>query len=142
MPEDREPAWLQDYEYTNFGDIAVDITAMEEFAKKLEAEVQNNYASHLPSVVDGMLTQLPAPSTTFPELCTFMQTHQAAQDATQSNVFQFANGTNSFALAAQAISAEYRGSDAFANARLADIDRVFREPAPPPLGPDPARGDA
>jgi hypothetical protein len=125
MPEDREPAWLQDYEYTNFGDIAVDITAMEEFAKKLEAEVQDNYASHLPSVVDGMLTQLPAPSTTFPELCTFMQTHQAAQDATQSNVFEFANGTNHFAVAAQNISAEYRGSDVFAQARVADVERAL-----------------
>ena len=142
MPEDREPAWLQDYEYTNFGDIAVDITAMEEFAKKLEAEVQNNYASHLPSVVDGMLTQLPAPSTTFPELCTFMQTHQAAQDATQSNIFKFANGTNSFALAAQTISAEYRDSDAFANAKVADVERAFRGTATDHLGDPSRRGEA
>ena len=125
MPEDREPAWLQDYEYTNFGDIAVDITAMEEFAKKLEAEVQDNYASHLPSVVDGMLTQLPAPSTTFPELCTFMQTHRAAQEVTQANVFQFANGTNRFAAAALTLSAEYRGSDAFAEARVDDVNRAL-----------------
>jgi hypothetical protein len=33
--EDRGPAWLRDYGYTDFGDIEADLVAMEEFAKKL-----------------------------------------------------------------------------------------------------------
>jgi hypothetical protein len=132
MPEDRGPAWLQDYSYTDFSEIAVDIEAMEEFAKKLEAEVQNNYASHLPAVVDGMLTELPPPSLAFPELCTFMQAHRDAQEVTQANVFQFANGTNRFAAAALTISAEYRGTDAFAQARVADVERALGGATSPP----------
>lgn len=125
MPEDRGPAWLQDYTYTDFSAIAVDIEAMEEFAKKLEAEVQNNYAAHLPAVADGMLTELPPPSATFPELCRFMQTHRDAQEVTQANVFQFANGTNRFAAAALKMSVEYRGTDAFAHARVTDVERAL-----------------
>src|SRR5438128_1926884 len=95
--DDRGPSWLQDFRGTDFGDIAVDIAAMEQFAAKLAAEVQNNYAPHLAGVTDAMLTRLPAPSPTFVELVAFLRTHQQAQDTTQINIYNFANGTNHFA---------------------------------------------
>jgi len=123
--EDRGPAWLRDYGYTDFGDIAADIAAMEEFAKKLAADVQNNYVPHLTGVTDAMLTQLPPPAATFPELVDFMTAHQAAQDTTQTNVYNFAAGTNQFATVAQTISAEYHGTDAFSRARVDDVDKAF-----------------
>jgi hypothetical protein len=129
--EDRGPAWLRDYGYTDFGDIAADIAAMEEFAKKLAADVQNNYVPHLSGVTDAMLTQLPPPAATFPELVAFMTAHNEAQGITQENVFNFANGTNTFATAAQTISEEYRGSDAFSRARVDDVEKALHRAAEP-----------
>jgi hypothetical protein len=132
--EDRGPAWLRDYGFTDFGNIEADIAAMEDFAKKLAADVQNNYVPHLAGVTDAMLTQLPPAATTFPELVDFLTTHQQAQDVTQQNVFNFANGTNHFAKAARNISQEYRGSDAFAHARVSDVDKAFDKAVSPQNG--------
>jgi hypothetical protein len=134
LEEDRGPAWLRDYGFTDFGNIEADIAAMEEFAKRLAADVQKNYVPHLAGVTDAMLTQLPPAATTFPELVDFMTTHQQAQDVTQQNVFNFANGTNHFAEAAHTISEEYRGSDALAHARVSDVDRAFDKAVNPETG--------
>jgi hypothetical protein len=140
--EDRGPAWLRDYGYTDFGAIEADIAAMEEFAKKLAEDVQNNYVPHMAGVTDAMLTELPPPAATFPELVDFMTAHQAAQDITQTNVYNFANGTNRFATAAQTISAEYDGSDAFSHARVRDVENAFEAATPAPSSTDHTGGDA
>jgi hypothetical protein len=125
--EDRGPAWLRDYGFTDFGNIEADIAAMEEFAKKLAADVQNNYVPHLAGVTDAMLTQLPAAATTFPELVDFLTTHRDAQDVTQQNVFAFAAGTSSFATVAETLSHDYRGTDARSHARVSDVKTAFDE---------------
>ena len=141
--EDRGPAWLRDYGYTDFGDIAADIAAMEEFATKLAADVQNNYAPHMTSVSDAMLTRLPVPSESFPELGSFLQAHTEAQVTTQKNVYNFANGTNQLASAAKSIGAKYRDSDAFSHAKVADVNTAFKEAATPAgMGGDSMAGDA
>src|SRR3712207_2056010 len=140
--EDRGPAWLREYGRTDFGDIAADIAAMEEFAKKLAADVQNNYVPHLSGVTDAMLTELPPPAATFPELVDFMTAHQAAQDTTQTNVYNFANGTHRFATAAQTISQDYRGSDAFSRARVHDVNKAFDQARAPEMGVENPGGDA
>ena len=129
--EDRGPSWLRDYGYTDFGDISADIAAMEEFAARLAAEVQNSYAPHLTSVTDAMLTELPPPSGDFDELVGFLQDHREAQDATHMNVYNYANGTHHFATAAQHISKEYRGADAFSHARVADVNAAFEQVTAP-----------
>ena len=138
--EDRGPAWLRDYGFTDFGEIAADITAMEEFATKLAADVEKNYVPHLPAVTQAMLTRIPLPSSDFPELCEFMAAHQIAQDTTQQNVYNFANGTYHFATAAQRISADYRGTDAFARAQVQDVDNAFGAVGAPGADDNPARG--
>jgi hypothetical protein len=122
--EDHGPSWLRDYGFTDFGDIAADLTAMEEYAKKLTADVQANYASHLNGVSTAMLTRLPVPDSNFYELCSFMTAHHSVQDETQKNVYAYANGTNALALIAQDIGAKYRGTDAFAHARVADVQKA------------------
>jgi hypothetical protein len=139
--EDRGPSWLRDYSYTDFGDIAADIAAMEEFAARLAAEVQNSYAPHLTSVTEAMLTELPPPFKDFTELVEFMEVHREAQDTTQMNVYNFANGTNHFATAAQDISKGYRGADAFSHAKVADVQAAFTRAVSPadtgrPVGDD------
>lgn len=132
--EDRGPSWLRDYGHTDFGAIEADIAAMEEFAKKLRADVETNYVPHMNSVSDKMLTRLPAAATTFPELVGFLAEHLKVQDATHINVYNFANGTNTFATAAQEISKEYAGSDAFAHARVGDVENAFHAAVTPTEG--------
>src|SRR4051812_43862179 len=111
--EDRGPAWLRDYGFTDFGDIAADIDAMAEYAKKLAANVQDNYAPHLNGLSESVAAPLPPPSELFHELNSFIKLHGEAQTVTESNVYEYANGTNTLAVAAERISKDYRGSDAF-----------------------------
>ena len=135
--EDRGPAWLRDYSYTDFGDIAADIAAMEQFAKKLAADVQNNYSPHLTGVSEAMLTRLPPPDVRFSELVSFMTTHHAAQGATHENVYNYASGTDNMATVVQEISQKYRGTDAFAKAQVSDVHSAFTNlsmPEPPSDG--------
>jgi len=123
--EDRGPAWLRDYGFTDFGDIAADINAMEEYAKKLAADVADNYAPHLDGMSQAMLTRLPEPNPSFYELNSFLTSHTHMQNVTQNNVYAFGQGTSVLAAAAQKISSEYRGSDAFSHATVADVHKTL-----------------
>ena len=127
--EDRGPGWLRDYGYTDFGTIEADIAAMQEFAAKLAADVQNNYSPHLAGVSESMLTRLPPPDARFSELVAFMEAHRAAQDVTQQNVYNYANGTDNMAKVVEEVSNQYRGTDAFARARVADVHSAFEKVA-------------
>jgi hypothetical protein len=134
--EDRGPAWLRDYGYTDFGNIEADIAAMQEFAAKLAADVQNNYAPHLRGVTDAMMTQLPIADPSFHELASFLEAHRAAQDVTHQNVYYYASGTDNLATVAHGVSELYRGSDAFARARVDDVEAEFRKLSIPSAGGD------
>ncbi|GAA0542309.1 hypothetical protein GCM10010172_24680 [Paractinoplanes ferrugineus] len=124
--EDRGPAWLRDYGYTDFSQIEADIQAMEQFATGLSAIVKDDYAPHLSTVTDAMSTRLPDPPSEFIELLTFLFAHNQAQDIAHQNVYNFANGTQEFAVAAQDISKRYDGSDAFSHAKVNDVDKAFQ----------------
>jgi hypothetical protein len=123
--EDRGPQWLRDYGYTDFSQIEADITAMEKFASKLSDNVKGSYAPHLSPISTAMMTRLPSPRHEFIELVSFLTVHQGAQDISHQNVYNYANGTYRFASAAEDISKDYDGSDAFAHARVTDVDRAF-----------------
>ncbi|GAB3816104.1 hypothetical protein [Micromonospora zhanjiangensis] len=133
--EDLPPAWLRDY-----GDIEADIGRMEELAAKLDAEVRGNYVPHLDLVDAAMTTPLPQPRADFPELVSFMQAHNDAQQLTSVNAHVYRDATGGFAYAAQKVSRHYRGSDAFAAARAADVRDALDETAvarvPGPGAPD------
>jgi hypothetical protein len=119
--EDRYgPAWLRDYT-----EIETDITAMAQFAAKLRTEVESNYVPHLTKVYDDMVTALPAPE--FAELRDLLQLHNVSQQLTANNVHEYANATGRIAYAATKISQRYAGSDAFAHARVTDVDRALGE---------------
>lgn len=124
-PEDQGPSWLKDYGYTDFSQIEADVTAMEQFATKLEGDVTNNYETHRPTVQALMLTQLPPPPAEFSELCSFLTVHNDAQDVSQQNVFQFGPGTQQFAQVAKDIGGKYQHSDAFSYAKVSDVDAAF-----------------
>jgi hypothetical protein len=134
--EDLGPAWLRDYGYTDFSQIEADIQAMEHFAQKLSANVADSYAPHLTTVTDGMSAKLPDPPSEFIELYTFLFVHHEAMDVTHQNVYNYANGTKGFAVAAQDISNTYRGSDAFSHAKVGDVDKAFDQVGIPAQQPD------
>ena len=126
MPVDQSGDSSQiNYNFTDLSQIEADVAAMESFAKALAADVKNNYAPNMRHVTDAMLTEIPQPPVDFVELYSFLYTHREAQDVTQLNVYNYANGTARFASAATQISNTYRGSDAFSHAKLTDVDKAF-----------------
>lgn len=108
-----------------FTSIETDIQAMEEFAAALANEVQTSYEPCLQQVITAMLTELPGGSANFPELQSFMKRHYEAQLQTFSNTFNFRDGTHQFAVAAKSISDEYSNSDAYAQAKVTDVEKGF-----------------
>ncbi|GAA1588156.1 hypothetical protein [Actinoplanes couchii] len=122
--EDRGPAWLRDYDYADFGSIEADIQAMKEFAAKLTSSVEGSYAPHAQTVSDTMMTALPA-APNFPELHLFLNAHDQVQLATQRNVYGYIDNTYRFATAAEQISDKYEGSDAFARAKVTDVQQYL-----------------
>jgi hypothetical protein len=129
MPVDNGPPPL----IGSGSSIETDIQAMEEFAATLANEVQTGYDPHLQQVIPAMLTELPAANSDFPELASFLQQHHEVQQQTFSNTFNFRDGTNHFAVVAKSISEEYASSDAFANARVRDVNDGFDAAANPLL---------
>jgi hypothetical protein len=107
------------------GHISADITAMEDFAQKLLADVDNHYAPHADDLANQMLARLPAADAQFNELSAFVSVLEFAQDSCQQNIYNFSNGTHGFAKAAEQVSGLYRGSDAFARARLTDVESAL-----------------
>ncbi|MFI7597163.1 hypothetical protein [Actinoplanes sp. NPDC049681] len=71
------------------------------------------------------MTELPAGSPDFPELRGFLQHHYDVQLQTFSNTFNFRDGTHQFATVAQSISEEYANSDAYARAKVKDVNDGF-----------------
>ncbi|GAA2886041.1 hypothetical protein Acy02nite_42110 [Actinoplanes cyaneus] len=107
------------------GHISADITAMEDFARKLLADVDDHYAPFADTLANRMLSGLPAADHQFGELYAFVTVLASAQDTCQQNIYNFANGTHGFAKAAEQVSGLYRGTDAFARARLADVESAL-----------------
>src|SRR4051812_34734024 len=136
--EDRGPTWLRDYGFTDFGDIAADINAMAEYAAKLAADVEANYAPHEDGVTATMMTRLPEVPAGFAELKSFNDVHSAALDVVQVNLKSFGQGSTVLAHAAQKISEDYRSSDAFAHATVRDVDATMA----PGTFPHSPEGDA
>jgi hypothetical protein len=122
--EDRPPSWLRDY-----GDIEADIGRMEEFATRLRAEVEQNYGPHLSYVYDDVLVQLPAPYEDFVELAGFVSAHMASVQNTADVVYFYRDATGGFATAAEKVSERYRSADAFAAARLTDVEAALNDTA-------------
>ena len=139
--EDRPASWLRDY-----GGIEADIRQMSEFADRLQAEVERNYAPHLPYIADDMTAVVPNPCDAFVELVQFLHAHWETQQATANMVHDLGGATGHLASAAARIASGYQGADAFAAARVADVEAALANPystmpggrlrLPDPTGPD------
>lgn len=126
MSEARDSAgWLGNVDYTDFGAIEADLNAMEQFAAKLKQDIEQNYVPYADAVSNTMIKRLP--DTDFYELHLFLYRHDQVQIATQMNVAGYTDGTYKFASAANGISEQYRGSDAFSRAKVADVEAQFKD---------------
>jgi hypothetical protein len=130
------PTWID-----GFGSIETDIQAMEEFAAALANEVQTGYEPHLQQVVTAMMTEIPAGNPNFPELQSFLKLHHEVQQQTFSNTFNFRDGTHQFATVAKSISEEYGTSDAYAQAKVRDVNDGFVAASNPLMSEDGSRVD-
>src|SRR5690349_20518988 len=101
--DDRGPAALPGYQYTDFTGIEADTDAMAEFAKQLQANLAKNYEPNRDRVANAMMTPLPAAPLEFWEWYSFLTKHNAAQNVALKNAWTFGNGTTAYASAAQAI---------------------------------------
>ncbi|GGL91040.1 MULTISPECIES: hypothetical protein [Micromonospora] len=142
--EDRPASWLSGY-----GSIEADIRQLREFAVKLEAEVQKNYAPHLAYIAHDMQAKLPNPCDAFIELVHFLRAHHETQQATTDTVYAVGGMTGRLAQAAGTVAREYEKTDAFSAARVGDVEQALagaHTPALPvpaprlvdPTGPDDA----
>jgi hypothetical protein len=111
------------------GRIEADIQRMEDFARLLASHVDADYRPGLDQIISSMTTRLPDVSAEFAELKAFNDRHHRVQLTTFVNTFNFRDGTHRMAGAAQWISNEYRDTDAFTHARLADVGRAFDQAA-------------
>lgn len=83
IPEEDGPAsWLRGY-----GSIEADIRQLREFADKLQAEVERNYAPHLSYIAEDMTAPVPNPADAFIELVNFLRAHHETQQATADMVW-------------------------------------------------------
>lgn len=118
--EDLPPAWLRDY-----GDIEADISKMEEFAANLDAEVRQNYAPHLDYLREDVTAETPQPAAEFQELVDFLTTHRDIQHDSTNVVFHYRDATGGFAQAAKEVSENYGKADAFALARVKEVESAL-----------------
>ncbi|MBM0279183.1 glycosyltransferase family protein [Micromonospora tarensis] len=124
IPEEDRPApWLRGY-----GGIEADISQLREFANRLAAEVETNYAPHLSYIAEDMSAKLPNPCDAFIELVTFLHAHQETQQATADMVYAVRGATGHLAAAADQVATQYADSDAFTAARVLDIRQALANP--------------
>jgi hypothetical protein len=118
--EDRPASWLRDY-----AGVEADIRQMRQFADRLQAEVERNYAPHLSYIADDMKAKVPNPADAFVELVQFLHAHNEIQQAAVNMVWDVARATGFLASAAGRIAGHYENTDAFSAARVADVERAL-----------------
>ncbi|SIR37390.1 hypothetical protein [Micromonospora avicenniae] len=129
--EDRPEAWLRGY-----GAIDADIQQLREFADRLAAEVERNYAPHLSYIAQDVTAPLPNPCDAFIELVHFLQAHHETQQASVDMVWGVCGATGHLAAAAGTVADRYAGTDALSAARVADVENALADPrAVLPAGP-------
>ncbi|HWG98827.1 MAG TPA: hypothetical protein VNV66_05780 [Pilimelia sp.] len=140
--EDRGPGWLRDWQA-----IEVDLQALEDFAVKLRAEVEVNFAPHFDRVKQDMAAEIPPPAQEFAELSELLVQHYKVATLTTGAVHTHGLSTNRMASAAATVSRKYGEADAFAAARAGDVEATLHGyglPAPPATAPgedDPTSGE-
>ena len=134
--EDLGPRWLRDYGSlydigggsSAGGDsgtgVKVDMPALKDFAAALRKNLQDDYRPHAHKVFDELA--VPAEGQlSFLELWQALEQHDQVKTAATDNVANQGNGAMIFASAAGKISEDYSDSDAYAAAKLNDVEKYL-----------------
>ncbi len=127
-PDDRGPAWLADYKA-----FSADITKLMDFADRLTQELEQNFRPHAAKIVDGLAGGVPfgRGSLSCLELTQASGTYGEVLGRAHELLTAHDQATLIFAQAVRTIATEYRDTDAFSAATLADVTAVLPpEPAP------------
>ncbi|GIJ25954.1 hypothetical protein Vqi01_11160 [Micromonospora qiuiae] len=131
--EDRPASWLR-----GSGGIDADIRQLREFADRLHAEVEKNYATHLPYIANDMLAKVPDPADAFIELVHFMRAHWETQQAAANAVWGLGHTTGHLAAAAGQVAERYGTADAFSAARVTDVEQALNRAGAASMRPGPS----
>ncbi|MFC3504333.1 hypothetical protein ACFOOK_25660 [Micromonospora krabiensis] len=138
IPEEDHPASRP----SGYAGIEADIRQLREFADLLTAEVERDYAPHLPHIAEDMTAPLPNPCDAFIELVHFLRAHHETQQATVEMVWGARGVTGHLAAAAGTVADRYAGTDAFTAARVVDVEQALADPrSVVPAGPSVALHD-
>jgi len=123
-PEDRPPAFIADYK-----DIEVKTDDLESFANSLHAELQQNYLPHRDKMASDLVVGDVYTNENFTEFIGALKRHAEIRQLTIDRLFDHGDGTGALSRAADKISKNYAGSDAYSAATSRDVNSVIATPA-------------
>lgn len=122
-PEDRPSPFIADYK-----DIEVKTDDLEAFAKSLQAELEQNYLPHRDKMATDLAVGDVYTNESFTEFIQALTRHAEIRQITLRRLFDHGDGTDTLSVAADQISKNYAGSDAYSSATSRDVDDVIAQP--------------
>jgi hypothetical protein len=122
-PEDRPSQFIADYK-----DIEVKTDDLEAFAKSLQAELEQNYLPHRDKMATDLAVGDVYTNESFTEFIQALTRHAEIRQITLRRLFDHGDGTDTLSVAADQISKNYAGSDAYSAATSRDVDDVIAQP--------------
>jgi hypothetical protein len=122
-PEDRPSQFISDYK-----DIEVKTGDLESFAKSLQAELEQNYVPHRDKMAADLAVGDVYSNEEFAEFIQALTRHAEIRQVTLRRLYDHGDGTDTLSAAADQISKNYAGADAYAAATSRDVDSVIAQP--------------
>ena len=122
-PDERPSAYISDYK-----DIQVNTSDLEAFAQSLKAELEQNYLPHRDKMAADLAVGDVYTNESFTEFIQALTRHAEIRQITLDRLFDHGDGTGALSVAADKISKNYAGSDAYAAATTRDLDSVIQTP--------------
>jgi hypothetical protein len=115
--DDDAPPWM-----AGERPLVFDIETLEDFARVIDAEVNQNFIPYMQRVIAKLRSPGPtlAPEG-FLELSAALDTYSAARDQAVALLIQHADASNKLAAAAKIIAQRYRGADGFAAVTVDEV---------------------
>jgi hypothetical protein len=121
--EDRPSTYIADYK-----DIQVNTDDLESFAKSLQAELEQNYLPHRDKMATDLAVGDVYTNEQFTEFIQALTRHAEIRQITLRRLYDHGDGTDRLSIAADTISKNYSGSDAYAAATSRDVNSVIAQP--------------
>src|SRR5262245_37578465 len=122
-PEDRPSQFISDYK-----DIEVKTDDLEAFARSLKAELEQNYLPHRDKMATDLAVGDIYTNESFTEFIQALTRHAEIRQLTLDRLFDHGDGTGTLSVAADQISKNYVGADAYSAATSRDVNSVIAQP--------------